>query len=203
MTLLRDTEESRSSPHTAPSSTPPVPPPALFAMASWNGNQYQLRGTILRHISARKARTIPRATRKIPRSSSPPCFKTPRTRHPSPHQASVLPKPPTFTTLRHARSTTKILLTLINPTQPSAPSLNLSAHQWHLRLDHPHLRKLSLTAARRLLPTRPTELPGDVHLTCSACNHAKLLPSPHKPKFHKYSPGIYVSTDTYGPIKPT
>lgn len=69
-------------------------------------------------------------------------------------------------------------------------------------MNHVHPAKIHLTAHRKL-PTMPTSLPADCQIPCSACSHAKIHPALHPRKTHTYVPGTYVSSDTFGPVKPT
>lgn len=173
--------------------------PIIIAKAHWRNNQYQITATLLDHTKAFTSRTIP-YKRVTSHNKIQPIFTTqnfPDFNH----------LPVTTQNIPPLRPSPNLAIKLKSHHNPSTPakisSVTLQTHNWHLRLNHAHTAKLSLTAKHRLIPLLPAALPSDTAITCRECSQAKQHPEPNRSTVHHYAPGAYISSDTCGPVKPT
>eukprot|EP00178_Gracilaria_changii_P023027 TRINITY_DN68_c0_g1_i13.p1 TRINITY_DN68_c0_g1~~TRINITY_DN68_c0_g1_i13.p1 ORF type:complete len:1094 (-),score=78.92 TRINITY_DN68_c0_g1_i13:769-4050(-) len=182
-------------------------PPKIVAEASWTNNQYQLSGKVSNAYTSRtiarkhqhkiSIKNKPSRPTTIPHKNQKPSSQPPQ------HKTNNNIAPP-ITPLQKKQQGIRILATLNNPHRHRQPSaMEQTQHNWHIRLNHAHPTKIAATAKHRLIPILPSTLAANFKMNCSACQQAKLHPTTHKRTNHNYGPGVYISSDTCGPIKPT
>ena len=172
-------------------------PPRILATAPWKTNHYEFCGTTVAPNTAYGTRTY---SRKHHKQIKPKHALTAPS--PQPPTPQLLPSPVTANKTPTIRTNT--LPSIPNPTNLPRPSNSeLQTHDWHLKLNHANVRKLSLTAKHGLIAAMPKSLSTDLTLSCKPCASAKHHPVQHKRTKHHYATGAYISSNTCGPIKTT